>query len=1295
MLKLFRKRRGAVSIFLIIVLVPILMVSSVFIDMSRIKLAGAIATSAGDLALNTALTDYDAVLKDMYGLFATSQDIDELLVNLEDYYRKSIEAAGIPEADAENYVDQAMSLLKSSTGTDDLMNMELTNFSVTTPTGASLGNPAILKSQIVEFMKYRAPINLGTGFIEALKGMKNLDKQTELVDNKTDFYTKQQSLLAELEKAWVDIQTYQYSSADFGFPTGNFLADYEKKMDDHALSLKNTIIPTTIKYLTYSTEFKSVGASKVSQSGAVWMYGSDVLSPIYSAEDEVTGDMVFAQLNATLSAIKSVDNMTKGELYGLIESTPNDASDIQKIYLVAQYHKSIGSDYPKAIRNLVQCLVNLKSAVDNCPDEELAKMKVAYIAEEKRVEYGGSASLESVCTSQYTHLNLDGKFLKQYNAIVDRIDSFFYETKPVYDIAVNTVNTAIGLLANDTKLLYWQVTGDIEHLTNAIGHMQTVKDMLSNPDSEYNKALDSWSTSASGLSDDSMGQGDLKEIEEVKKFVTVSEVDSLITRLTNAKTSLEGVKAEIEKYKFEATLWKDISTSVNYTNVKSMMAPHKTDIQAVKVSSAESYDEIIKTVKNTVYMGDIKTEWTGAEEKNNPDLTVDQRKLYTWLYNNYYDKDMNYTNPLTEKTSSGDENLKKSKENLQNKADEYKDSSGNESTKVDANIAPYYEYLPYYEWTGLKKEIDAGKVNTNQDELLDSGSGDMTSLLGDLMGAVEGMATGLRDNLYVTDYIMRMFSYNTFEAEQTLAQGGSLNAFSSWYEKDDASGDYKVKETYAKYAANALSLTNNSINPNMNYLYGSEIEYIIYGDTDLSKNITKCYSTIFLMRFAFNTVYAFTDAEINNTATAMATAVFGAPPLTALVPIARVAIIIGFAIAESTYDLYVLKKGEAVPLMKTSDTWTIKASNAGKAAVGAVVEEVVEKGMDVGYEVLSGALEKTDEELEKMINSSTNELSEMAKEAASASIDKLKNYANEAIQELVSICNDINVQSMYDTNYAVVGLGASTEKVQLAMDKLDEWLATQGTSSDDMIYEVKSIAVEKLKENDGESITQIFDVIETSSSLADGSLLNDKLDEIQLAISTKIDTIAETANTKLKDLREELSDKVKEAAKNGAESLKTELKNQISNTFGTSSGSANKATTNVVSSLLSWTYSDYLTLFLLINMMLNEENILLRMADVIELNMQNMNGEFAAIVTTETITVSRFFGLWKTTEDKEVTKENQKAFSLSNSYTYLTIDATMEVKPLFMKMPFMSDTVDKELPGNGWYQVHYTGTMGY
>lgn len=97
------------------------------------SLAKSVSESAGDLTLNTALTDYDTKLKDMYGLFATAQNTDELYASLEDYYRSCITSSGVSNEDADSYVDQIMAqlgLVGDSGDVSDVLNMELVDFSV-------------------------------------------------------------------------------------------------------------------------------------------------------------------------------------------------------------------------------------------------------------------------------------------------------------------------------------------------------------------------------------------------------------------------------------------------------------------------------------------------------------------------------------------------------------------------------------------------------------------------------------------------------------------------------------------------------------------------------------------------------------------------------------------------------------------------------------------------------------------------------------------------------------------------------------------------------------------------------------------------------------------------------------------------------------------------------------------------------------------------------------------------------------------------------------------------------------
>lgn len=260
--KFRRKTKGAISIFLALVLMPLMSVASIFVDMSRIELAQSMAASAGDLTLNTALSNYDSELKTIYGLFATAQNMDEMMESLEDYYRQSIVAAGVDEDIAADFAGNVMDLLKEETGTDDLMNIQLSGLDVEIPKGAHLGNPAILKSQIVEFMKYRAPVNLGMGILDSILNMKNLSKQMDVVENKNAFYEQHQDMLGHVETAWKEIQEYQYKDAagNTGFPTGSYIGDKARDLDAQVDKLK-AAAKDTVLYLYDVDSFEGFSSS--------------------------------------------------------------------------------------------------------------------------------------------------------------------------------------------------------------------------------------------------------------------------------------------------------------------------------------------------------------------------------------------------------------------------------------------------------------------------------------------------------------------------------------------------------------------------------------------------------------------------------------------------------------------------------------------------------------------------------------------------------------------------------------------------------------------------------------------------------------------------------------------------------------------------------------------------------------------------------------------------------------------------------------------------------------------------
>lgn len=92
-----RKTKGAISIFLVIILMPTMLFSVVLIDGSRMVSAKAMTQEAADLAAASALASYNQDLKDDYGLFAINDNNE-----LEDIYRESLSATlmayGFPDS---------------------------------------------------------------------------------------------------------------------------------------------------------------------------------------------------------------------------------------------------------------------------------------------------------------------------------------------------------------------------------------------------------------------------------------------------------------------------------------------------------------------------------------------------------------------------------------------------------------------------------------------------------------------------------------------------------------------------------------------------------------------------------------------------------------------------------------------------------------------------------------------------------------------------------------------------------------------------------------------------------------------------------------------------------------------------------------------------------------------------------------------------------------------------------------------------------------------------------------------
>ena len=214
-----------------------------------------------------------------------------------------------------------------------------------------------------------------------------------------------------------------------------------------------------------------------------------------------------------------------------------------------------------------------------------------------------------------------------------------------------------------------------------------------------------------------------------------------------------------------------------------------------------------------------------------------------------------------------------------------------------------------------------------------SGGGDIETKLEDASKKTSKLFTGfgdtvkrgavaLRDDLYALDYIMNMFSYDTYEYEGKyhLCEGKvtAQNYPEKYKSVSDQWKSMEKKDTYNK------TLTNKMISTANNYSYGNEVEYILYGDTN-EKNKKAAYGTIFAIRYVLNlcpefqrcwTLNQYPESQALETAAlGVQAASFGIIPKSLF----KLVVILGLTAMEAARDVENLKKGLPVELIKSAD----------------------------------------------------------------------------------------------------------------------------------------------------------------------------------------------------------------------------------------------------------------------------------------------------------------------------------------------------------------------------------------
>lgn len=145
----YKREKGAVTVFCVIVLFTMVLLGGVFIDGTRILLAKQMVRASMNSAARSALSYYDEGLTGDFGLYGVTEE--NATNAFKHYFEKNLTLSQ----------NDGFNLYKFDMGDDPV------SVTVSEP----LSDNEVLHDQINEFQKYRAGVNLAIGTTEKLKGL--------------------------------------------------------------------------------------------------------------------------------------------------------------------------------------------------------------------------------------------------------------------------------------------------------------------------------------------------------------------------------------------------------------------------------------------------------------------------------------------------------------------------------------------------------------------------------------------------------------------------------------------------------------------------------------------------------------------------------------------------------------------------------------------------------------------------------------------------------------------------------------------------------------------------------------------------------------------------------------------------------------------------------------------------------------------------------------------------------------------------------------------------------------------
>lgn len=890
-MKLQKKTEGAISVFLVIILVPCLFITSLFVDVGRVYLSKGMAYSSADLALNSVLTNYDSDLNEWYGLIASCQNMDDFYDISEDYFIRTLSSKNLTEDEIQLLTDTFETVVGETleayggegNEVHDLLKTEKVGDVTIAPVeGANLSSSALLKEQMVEFMKYRGPITMVTSITEMLTDEEGnyLPEVSALLDSKTDepiIEAKQEFHDAETEFLAAAYKSYSYLYNNYSNPPveNSYLTDsidYMNETMDVYEEIHGMMVPywfNTDNLTRYERTIKSTVSNEyIFSIGTLYTY----LRMEYDEETEetayyISGPMLTSCMNELQTSITQFNNAINSfvNVADDVSYKKGITHDVQYWYQVSQiiYGKVDGTNYVQnvetAANNMVYSYMKLKALLEY---EKGADMPVDY----ETISSQLFTQVETLC-NQYLSPSA-GSTSNKYVEIVSRLETISNDNKELikysnYTVGDNRNNIDTELNNRSTKLynIKKECQKYVDILTIAIDGNEkkgiVSLDELYELAEAYKDSYNAYSNTVNNAPQTTLQKEMAEDIDtydkNAYKDVSADAVKEMKERLSNIRSQYQSVIDAIDSMKYGNTSMLKINSFSSFRD--SAKGVVKANEIGLTESEVESYTQTTfdKLISPNLSEGADIVDFNETDDYNlylypeQEKSKIEVPALYKFFY-------AQFGIPNDDAVKEQEEEMTKAKDT----------SEKNNSEKVATQLL-----------NEDAKSVEAVLSNGYTSQLK------MGTEFGVLFSVIEDVCSGdyteFRDKAYISAYILEMFSCATYEKEGLYglyeADGNDVlildgNNYTSYYKNYEGTGEGKWESVSTVDSYNK-SLTNQLINAKNNGAYLCELEYLLYGNSSNAENIKSACSDIFTIRLLLNTISGFINFWGKDNATAL------------------------------------------------------------------------------------------------------------------------------------------------------------------------------------------------------------------------------------------------------------------------------------------------------------------------------------------------------------------------------------------------------------------------------------------